>query len=120
VIGWLVTAKHWFVFAAYPLLVAFSFAFRTVQALIYALVGLLFAQLLNVKLDYKTLLRLTAVALTPVLVLDLILEFVPFHLPLWTLLGIGVSLGYLFFAVKANSEPETPGPDGVNWSPQNS
>jgi hypothetical protein len=118
--GWLATARHWFVFAAYPLLVAFSFVFRATQALIYALVGLLFAHLLNVRLDYKTLLRLTAVSLTPVLVLDLIFEFVPLRIPLWNLLGIGVGLGYLFFAVKANSGSETVSQDGATWSPQNS
>lgn len=112
--GWLATGRAWFVPVAYPLVVLFSFVFRTLQILIYALIGLLFAHLLQTSLSYKTLLRLAAVAITPVLVLDLIMDFLPFRIPLWSLLGVGVGLGYLFFAVKANVEPEAP-PEPSPW-----
>jgi hypothetical protein len=72
--------------------------------LIYAAIGLLFARTANTSLDYKALMRLAAVALTPVLLLNLLLEFMPFHIPFWWLFGIIIGLGYLFFAVKSNSE----------------
>lgn len=104
--GWLGTAKQWLIPVLYPLAVLFAFIFRAVQILIYALIGLAFASMLHTSLNYKTLMRLAAVAITPVLVLDLLLEFLPFKIPLWTILGIGVALGYLFFAVKSNSETE--------------
>ena len=106
--GWLANGKTWFVPVAYPLVVLFSFVFRTLQILIYALIGLLFAHLLQTNLGYKTLMRLAAVAITPVLVLGLIMEFLPFHIPLWTLLGVGVGLGYLFLAVRSNTESKAP------------
>jgi hypothetical protein len=76
--------------------------------LIYALIGLLFARMLNANLDYKTLMRLSAIALTPVLVLNLLFEFVPVHIPGWLLLGIMIELGYLFFAVKVNADAVVP------------
>ena len=104
--SWLVTGKHWFGPVLYPLAVIFSFIFRAIQILIYALVGLLFAQILHAKLNYKTLMRLAAISVTPVLILDLLFEFVPVHIPGWSLLGIVIALGYLFFAVKVNTEPE--------------
>lgn len=113
--GWLATVKTWFVPVAYPLALAFSFVVRAIQILIYALIGLLFAHLLQATLSYKTLMRLAAVAITPVLVLDLILEFSPGHIPFWSLLGLGIGLGYLFFAVKANTEPEAP-PEPLPWA----
>jgi len=103
--GWLDTAKGLFGFVAYPLFLLGSFVFRAIQILIYGLVGMLFARLLNVNLDYKTLMRLAAVAITPVLILNLLLEFLPFHIPLWWLIGTLIGLGYLFFAVKSNAEP---------------
>jgi chromate transport protein ChrA len=84
----------------------FSFIFRAVQILIYALVGLAFARMLKANLDFKTLMRLSAIAITPVLVLNLIFEFVPGRIPWWGLLGVIVALAYLFFAVKVNAEPE--------------
>ncbi|MEP6820419.1 MAG: DUF1189 domain-containing protein [bacterium] len=104
--SWLLTGKRWFVPVFYPLAVIFSFIFRAVQILIYALIGLLFARMLNANLDYKTLMRLAAISITPVLVLDLFLEFVPLHIPMWSLIGIIIALGYLFFAVKENAQPE--------------
>src|SRR6185369_1156164 len=106
--GWLGTARQWFFPALYPLGVLFSFIFRGIQVLIYALIGLLFARMLNANLDYQTLMRLAAISITPVLVLNLLLEFVPVHIPGWLLLGIIIELGYLFFAVKVNAEPGVP------------
>jgi hypothetical protein len=106
--GWLGTVRQWFFPALYPLGVLFSFIFRGIQVLIYALIGLLFARMLSANLDYKTLMRLSAISITPVLVLNLLFEFVPVHIPGWLLLGIVIELGYLFFAVKVNAESEVP------------
>jgi hypothetical protein len=113
--GWLATGKTWFVPIAFPLFLIFSFVFRAIQALIYALIGLLFAHLMQTSLSYKTLMRLAAVAITPVLVLDLILEFIPLHIPLWSLLGVALALGYLFLAVKWNTEVESIAQEPSPW-----
>ena len=104
--GWLAACKVWFVPVFYPLALIFSFIFRAVQILIYALIGLGFARMLHANLSYKTLMRLSAIAITPVLVLNLLFEFVPLQIPKWFLLGIVVALGYLFFAVKVNADAE--------------
>jgi len=104
--GWLGTARTWFIPVLYPLALIFSFILRAIQILIYAVVGLAFARMLNANLDFKTLMRLAAIAITPVLVLNLIFEFVPGRIPWWSILGIIVALAYLFFAVKVNAEPE--------------
>src|SRR5258705_3112365 len=106
--GWLGTASQWFFRALYPLGVLFSFIFRGIQVLIYALIGLLFARMLNANLDSKTLMRLAAISITPVLVLNLLFEFFPVRIHGWLLLGIVIELGYLFFSVKVSSEPDVP------------
>ena len=113
--GWLALVKTWFVPVVYPLALIFSFIFRAVQILIYACVGLLFARMLKANLDFKTLIRLSAIAITPVLVLNLIFEFVPGRIPWWGFLGIIVALAYLFFAVKVNAESE----DAPQYQPPN-
>ena len=100
--GWLATARTWFFPAFYPLAVLFSFIFRGIQILVYGLIGLLFAKMLNASLDYKTLMRLSAIAITPVMILNLVFELTSFHMFGWTLLGILIGLAYLFFAVKVN------------------
>lgn len=104
--GWLGIVGSWFGPALYPLAVLFSFIFRAIQMLIYALVGMLFVQILHANLSFKTLMRLAAISITPVLVLDLLLGLLAVHIPGWWLLGIVIALGYLFLAVKVNSEPE--------------
>lgn len=104
--SWLATVRQLFVPVFYPLALIFSFIFRAIQILIYALIGMLFARMLHANLDFKTLMRLAAISITPVLILNLLFEFVPVHIPWWSLLGIVIALAYLFFAVKVNAEPE--------------
>ena len=104
--SWLVTIRQWFIPVLYPLALIFSFIFRAIQVLIYALIGLLFARILHANLDFKALMRLAAISLTPVLVLNLVFEFIPMQVPGWMLIGIIIELIYLFLAVKANAEPE--------------
>jgi hypothetical protein len=113
--SWLVMMKTWCVPVSYPLALVFSFIIRIIKILIYALIGLLIAYLLHVNLGYQTLMRLAAIAMTPVLILDLILEFSPGHIPLWSILAFLICVGYMFFAVKANSEPEAP-PEPMPWA----
>lgn len=106
--GWLDLLRRWFFPVLYPLALLFSFVFRGIQILIYALIGLLFARMLNANLDYKALMRLAAISITPVLALNLLFEFVPVYIPGWLLFGIVIELAYLFFAVKVNAEPDVP------------
>jgi hypothetical protein len=96
--------RTWMVPALFPILLILSFIARAIQVLIYAAIGLGFAKLANTSLSYKTLMRLAAVALTPVLLLNLLLEFLPFSIPFWWLLGTLIGLAYLFFAVKSNAD----------------
>ncbi len=102
--GWLQTGKHWLVPVLTPILLIGAFIIRTIQILIYAAIGLLFAKMLDTNLSYQTLMRLAAVALTPVLLLNLLLEFLPFSIPLWWLIGIVIGLTYMFVAVRSNAD----------------
>jgi uncharacterized protein DUF1189 len=99
--------RTWMVPALFPILLIVTFILRAIQLLIYAAIGLGFAKLANTTLGYKTLMRLAAVALTPVLLLNLLLEFLPFSIPFWWVLGTLIGLAYLFFAVKSNADDES-------------
>ena len=86
-----------------------SFVFACVQVLIYALIGMLFAKILKVELDYPALVRLAVVAVTPVLIIDSVMKLLAVEFPygmgiiVWPLLTAAIALGYLFFGVKSNS-----------------
>ncbi len=102
--GWLHTVRKFLTVVIYPFALLGSYLFRIVQALIYAAVGLLFASWCLVRLSYATLLRLAVVAMTPCLLAKTIFGIADIHLPYAILISLVITLAYLFFAVKANSE----------------
>ncbi len=103
--GWLHTARKFLAIAIYPFALLGSYLYKIIQALIYAAVGLLFALWCKVTLSYKALLRLAIVAVTPCVLVNTVLGLAGVHLPYAGLIYLMVTLGYLFFGVKASSQP---------------
>ena len=103
---WLKTLNRVAAPVLYPLAVLGSYAYRIVQALIYAVVGLLFASLFHARIGYAALLRLSVAAVTPCIIVNTVLGVqgvaLPFA-PLWYFLA---TMGYLLFAVSAVSQAE--------------
>src|SRR5215510_4610442 len=80
-----------------------SLVFRLVQILIYGAVGQLLAQQQKVTLEYVALVRMSALALTPVIALQTVMGFMSSE-PAWYLrwpLAIAIALGYLWFGIRA-------------------
>jgi hypothetical protein len=95
---------------------------RVVLMLVLALIGLAFASGTKAPLSYAGLLRLSAIAMTPVILIDTVMLIVP-SLDFgcgWTFVGIIIDLLMLFLVVKANA-PKAPagfsGPQGFPMSP---
>lgn len=78
------------------------FALRLVQQLLLAAVGLLVGRLTGVALDFSGHMRLAAVAMTPALVLEPVLELMGAKPLWWGMLWIALAVGYLVWAVRAN------------------
>ena len=93
-------------FSAYPFTVIGLFIYRLVQMLIYALVGMIFANIVKANLEYVTLVRLAAVSITPVIILNAVRRMLDISVPYIGLLSFLIAMGYLFFAVKASAEQE--------------
>jgi len=108
IMRWLHIAEKFIVIAIYPFALMGSYAYRIVQALIYAAIGLLFASLCKVTLPYSALLRLAVVAVTPCIILNTVFGLVGAHLPYaWLIYLLITLLAYLFFGVKAVAETTT-------------
>ena len=94
---------------AYPVGLLWSFSYRLVQALLFAVLGLIVANTLRVGLPYAALVRLSVVALTPVIVLRTVQLLLGFTIPLWWLVAFASFLAYLYFGLQAvRDTPATP------------
>jgi hypothetical protein len=102
---WVHLFVTWIVLLIAPLVIVFTYAFRMIQALIYAAVGMAFANWFHVKLTYSALLRIACVALTPVVIFIMVTDLLPmfrtFPRPLVWLIHIAIALWYVSFAVKS-------------------
>lgn len=96
--------SNWFAFILFPFIVIFIFLFRIVHILIFALIGILISKIIKVNLIFEQLMRLSAISITPVILANIILSFFNFKIPFWFRLGI--SLGYLFYAIKVNAQTD--------------
>jgi len=125
IMGWLNTAKKILVPFLYPFVLLGSFVFRIIQSLIYAAIGLLFAEWCKTKLSYPALLRLAVTAVTPCIIVRTVLEYASVKLPLAGLWFFLTAMGLLFYGIKACSQVEEPAtiedelrPEDRNQSPR--
>ena len=101
--GWLESSRYFVAPVFYGMVLVFSFLYRVAQVALYAAVGILFARSMNAALEYPALMRLAAVAVTPAMVLNEIVDLTQIHIPLWSLLCLGIAMGYLYFGVKVSA-----------------
>jgi hypothetical protein len=95
------------IYIVFPAALLVSFLFRTIQALTYGGIGAVFAALCRVELPYSALLRLSVVAVTPVIIVKTILATRGVEIPQSGILITGtVALGYLYFGIRAASGEE--------------
>ena len=113
--GWLDSARFFVAPLFYVFVLLFSYLYRVIQVAIYAAIGILFARSLQAGLEYPALMRLAAVAVTPPMLLNQVVDLTQFHIPLWSLICLGMALGYVYFGVKA-SAGQTPAP-ATPWAP---
>ena len=102
--GWLAVFQRYGAVVFFCIAVIGSFAFRIVQLLIYGTIGLLFARWCKTSIPYNALLRLSVIAVTPVIIVSTVVAIVGVKIPLHNLLYFVAAMIYLFFGVKAVSQ----------------
>ena len=110
--GWLRIAQKWLAVVFFPFLVLGSFVYRLVQVLIYGIIGMLFASILKTDIEFQSLISIAIMAITPVVILDTFMGPPGISAVFWRFLCFLISMGFLFYGIKANSNP----PDRSNIS----
>lgn len=90
----------------FPIFLLCSFIYRLMQALIYGVIGKIFASILYIPLRYVQTLKLSMVAVTPAIVLGDILIWTEAQIPFQWLLLFFVAMVYLIFAIKSNRQTD--------------
>ncbi|MCW3101706.1 MAG: hypothetical protein JWO09_146 [Bacteroidetes bacterium] len=105
----------------YLLIVPCMFLYRITQALVYSLVGLIFQAILGTQLSFQAIYRLTILAITPAFVINKLLGYFDIDFTGWSFLCMAISLGYLFFGMKANRDADIvlPGEPGTAMPAEN-
>lgn len=105
---WVRLFATWFVLACAPLVLAGSYLVRLFQLLLFAGIAAVLAASLRLRFRFAALMRLTAVALTPMLAIDAVRGALFAQLPGWWLWSSLVVIVCLLVAMKANQQPEAP------------
>lgn len=85
-----------------------AYIYRIIQALLYAIIGKLFAVVVQIPLSYDKILQVAMVAVTPAIVLSTIFDFFNISFAYQELFYFILSVLYLFYGVSANkNRPET-------------
>ncbi len=110
---WAGTFERYFTYLIYPVILIGLYIFRLLQILFYGLVGLLFSVMFSSRLKYSAMVRLSAVAVTPIIIADAVLVLLPnVHTGWeWKWGGVLIAMVLLFFGAAVNRHgPEQLGP----------
>jgi len=107
---WLDEFKDIFAYMMYPFALFFSFIFHVFQVLIGAFIGRLFCRMNNIGLDFRALMRLSAVVCTPPVLLQTAHTLLGATFFFAGPISFIIMLGFLYYAVQACVSKET----GVN------
>jgi hypothetical protein len=100
------TCEKWFAVMIFPFALLISFAFHSAEVLIYAATASLFLRNSGQSLPFRTVFRLAAVAITPVMIAGTLLLIAGAEVPYWWLLGFLLAMAYLWYGIRAALEKE--------------
>lgn len=101
---WVETFTTIFPIILFPFVLFFSFFAYIAQVLLSAWIGTLFVRKFQMAIDFKALIRLSAVSCTPAIILQALHALFNIPFPYRFSISFLISLGYLYYAIGSNSE----------------
>ena len=81
-----------------------TFIYRILQALVYSIIGKIFANVYKVQLTYGKIMQIMLVAITPVMIISVIQHAIGLFIPFEFLFYFILAMAYLFFGILANKQ----------------
>ncbi len=101
---WLEIFNNLVIAVLFPLMLLMSYGFHIIQVILLSFLGGNLAKSFNVNLDFRALMRLSAVAFTPPLLLEAVHAILDIAYPYSSLFSFLIAAGYLYYAIGSNSE----------------
>ena len=98
----------WVAVVIYPFAVLSSAVYRLILVLLYGVGGLIIAKITKTELGYPALVRLSAIAITPVVILQTVVYMLEINLKMQWLISLTITLAYLLLGVWSNAKPSAP------------
>ncbi len=98
------TLAEWFRWVwvlIFPLFIIFSFVWRLLQGLFYAIFGKIFAVISGQDIGYLKIFVLTLISITPTIILQTILGIFNISFPFQWFFNFVLAIGYLIFAIRS-------------------
>ena len=111
---WMDMMRSWSAAIVFPFLLAGNLIYRLLQVLVYSAIGMLVARTQKVSLTYQALISVSIMAITPVILLDLVVPLAGVSPGFWGMFAVILSMGFLYYGIRANRiqpppiEPNTP------------
>lgn len=103
ILQWISELQSWFMVFFFPFLLITSYVQRIIQVLFYSLVGISISRNLRMELGYQSLIGIAVMSLTPIIILDLIVQLLGIFQSVWYMFfGIVVEISLIYFGIKAN------------------
>ncbi|MFC1523085.1 DUF1189 family protein [Elusimicrobiota bacterium] len=99
--GWMELARKWTAIVLYVFIVAFMYVYRIIQAVIYAVIGILVSKFVQIELGFDVLMNLSIIAITPPVIINTVVSLAEISIPFWGWLCFAMAIGYLIFGIKA-------------------
>ncbi len=96
----------WVVLFMYIIYTLFLFTFYFILIHIYAWSGGFLDYFAKSGLNYQAILRVSVLAITPVLVIDMVLKVMMIHIPHWGIISIIFSMSLIYFGLISNKNKE--------------
>lgn len=79
-----------------------SFIYRLIQALLYSILGKIFAKIGGVSLSYAQIMQVMMIAITPIIIISTVVDFYHLAFPREMLLYFALAMIYLIYGIAAN------------------
>jgi len=89
-----------------PFVLLFSFIYRGLLSVLYALLGLIVKSILKKEIEFNSIVQISVLSMILPIILSTIFSLLKVHIPFFWLISFVISMGYIFFGISGVENKE--------------